>query len=57
MPVINSEENRELLAERVVAEADPDDVAEMAKNGCLALYEHDEAKFHEDWDAIFGERG
>jgi len=40
-----------------VDEADADDLADMAKNGCLALYEQDDAKFHEDWDSIFGERG
>lgn len=57
MPVINSPENRELLAERVVTEADLDDVVQMAINGCVALYERDDAKFHEDWDSIFGERG
>ena len=57
MPVVNNEENRELLAERVVTEADLDDVVGMATNGCIALYERDEQKFHEDWDEIFGERG
>lgn len=56
MRVINNAENRELLAERVVTEADLDDVVEMAKNGCTSLYERDEAKFHEDWESIFGER-
>jgi len=42
MPV-NSKGNRELLAERVVTEADLDDVIEMAINGCISLYERDEA--------------
>ena len=57
MPVVNSSENRELLAERVVTEADFDDVVTMAINGCKDLYERDEGKFHEDWDSVFGESG
>ena len=50
----NNEQNRELLAERVVTEADLDDVVTMAINGCTALYERDEQKFQEDWESVFG---
>lgn len=57
MPVVNSEENRLLLAKRVVDEADMDETIEMAIAGCYDLYQRDEAKFHEDWDSVFGERG
>lgn len=57
MPVVNNDENRELLAERVVSEADLDDVVTMAINGCKDLYARDDEKFHLDWDEVYAERG
>ena len=53
--VENNEANRAKLAEAVVERADMAETIEMAICGCVDLYEKDEGKFQEDWEATFGE--
>lgn len=56
MPIENNEVNRAKLAQAVVEDADFDAMYEMAVNGCDSLYERDDAKFQEDWEATFGDQ-
>jgi hypothetical protein len=54
--VENNAVNRAKLAQTVVEEADYDALWEMAINACIELYERDEGKFQEDWEAAFGDK-